>query len=228
MRTTDRLPDFPTSADGPPIASALSHFAPYAGFALARSLAASDRCQSRWPAGRPRRRRSLLTECDVLAVRPGHNPETGASFRLTLGRPNPEKGTPTPRGASGRPGRTSHVNTGSGLLVSEDQCSVSDRRRSQLPQAASYLGLPEEAMSGLGHDELLARPRIGPAYPAEASAGVPAGRAGRAGLCAVGSTALMALAAPVLMPVTKGRRPRGPAGAAGIQRLQSKTRNNFP
>jgi hypothetical protein len=64
------------------------------------------------------------------------------------------------------------------LLVFEDKCSVGSRRRSQPPQAASYLGLPEEAMSGLGHAELLARPCIGPAYPAEASAGVQTGRAG--------------------------------------------------
>jgi hypothetical protein len=71
-----------------------------------------------------------------------------------------------------------HVNTGNELLVFEDQCSVKSRRRSQPPQAASYLGLPEEGMSGLGHDELLARPRVGPAYPAEASAGVQASRAG--------------------------------------------------
>jgi len=48
-------------------------------------------------------------------------------------------------------------------------------------------------MSGLGHDELLARPRVGPAYPAEASAGVQAGRAGSPGLCALGSAALKAL-----------------------------------
>jgi hypothetical protein len=85
-------------------------------------------------------------------------------------------------------------------------------------------------MSGLGHDELLARPRIGLAYPAEVSAGVPTGRAGRAGLCAVGSTALKALAAPVLtpLPVTKGRRPReAQPAAAGIHRSQSKTRNNL-
>jgi hypothetical protein len=72
----------------------------------------------------------------------------------------------------------SHVNTGNKLLVFEGQCNVRDRRRSQPPQAASYLGLPEEAMSGLGHDELLARPRIGSAYPAEASAGVQAGQVG--------------------------------------------------
>jgi hypothetical protein len=85
-------------------------------------------------------------------------------------------------------------------------------------------------MSGLGHDELLARPRIGPAYSAEVSAGVSAGRAGRAGLCAVGSTVLKALAAPVLtpLPVTKDDAREAQPAAARIQRSQSKTRNNFP
>jgi hypothetical protein len=128
----------------------------------------------------------LLTERDVgssARTQPGNRCQFQAHPRL----PKVAQGNPTQRSEPGHPGCTSHVNTGNMLLVSEDQCSVRDKRWFQPRQATSYLGLPEEAMSGLGHDELLARPRIGLAYPAEASAGVPAGRAGRAGLCAVGT-----------------------------------------